>query len=78
MRKQPQRFGFLSTAMMAVTDPVTFKQATGGRDKEGWLAAMNAEMESLLLNKVFDLVPLPPGKKAIGCQWHHKTKASED
>lgn len=64
--------------MMAVTDPVTFKQATGGRDKEEWLAAMNAEMESLLLNKVFDLVPLPPGKKAIGCRWHYKTKAGEN
>lgn len=38
---------------------------------------MNSEMGLLLLNKVFDLVPLPPGKKAIGCGWHYRKKASE-
>ena len=56
--------------MVAVVDPETFKQAVSGHDKESWMAAMNREMESLLLNKVFDLVPFPPGKKAIGCRWH--------
>lgn len=47
-------------------------------DKDEWMTAMNSEMESLLLNKVFDLVPLPPGKRAIGCRWHYRTKASVD
>lgn len=65
-------------AMLASPDPKTFREATGGLDKEAWLTAMNSEMESLLLNKVFDLVPLPKGKKAIGCRWHYRTKASED
>lgn len=64
--------------MMAVPDPVTFKKATGGRDKEEWLPEMNSEMKSLLMKKVFDLVPLPLGKKTIGCRWHYRTKASED
>lgn len=39
---------------------------------------MNSEIESLLSNKLFDLVPLPPGKKANGCRWHYWTKASVD
>lgn len=65
-------------AMVASTDPKTFREATRGHDRESWLAAMNSEMESLLLNKVFDLVPLPIGKRAIGCRWHYRTKAGED
>lgn len=64
-------------AMVATTDPATFLEATRGVDKEAWLSVMNSEMESLLLNKVFDLVLLPKGKRAIGCKWHFKTKSSE-
>lgn len=52
-------------AMVATTDPSTFCEATRGVERETWLAALNSEMESLLLNKVFDLVPLPKGKRAI-------------
>lgn len=58
----------LLKAMVACTDPTTFKQAVGGADKEAWLEAMNSEMESLLRNCVFDLVPLPKGKRAFGCR----------
>lgn len=32
-RKPVQRYGFLCTTMMVVTNPVTSKQSTGGRDK---------------------------------------------
>ena len=35
---------------------------------------MQKEIDSLIKKKVFDLVPLPKGKKSIGCRWAYKTK----
>lgn len=35
---------------------------------------MQKEINSLIEKCVFDLVPLPKGKKAIGCRWTHKSK----
>ncbi|CAL2254677.1 unnamed protein product [Prunus armeniaca] len=34
-----------------------------------WMEAMNVEMDALNKNKTWDLVPLPRGKKAVGCKW---------
>lgn len=35
-------------------------------------------MESLIDKNVFESVPLPKGKRAIGCRWHYKTKLNTD
>lgn len=35
---------------------------------------MQKKIDSLNKKKVFDLVPLPKGKKSIGCRWAYKTK----
>ena len=35
-----------------------------------WKKAMTAEYDSLMKNEVWDLVPLPKGKTAIGGKWH--------
>ena len=32
-------------------------------------AAMREEMHALQKNKTWELVPLPKGKKAVGCKW---------
>ncbi|KAK1418428.1 hypothetical protein QVD17_27572 [Tagetes erecta] len=39
-----------------------------------WVNAMNKEMEALNRNQTWDLVDLPPGRKAIGCKWVYKIK----
>ncbi|BBN67221.1 transposable element gene, partial [Prunus dulcis] len=47
-----------------------------------WMDAMNVEMDALTKNKTWDLVPLPRGKKAVGCRWvftlKHKAYGSID
>ncbi|CAL8174598.1 unnamed protein product [Prunus armeniaca] len=47
-----------------------------------WMDAMNVEMDALNKNKTWDLVPLPQGKKAVGCIWvftlKHKADGSID
>ncbi|CAL8152275.1 unnamed protein product [Prunus armeniaca] len=47
-----------------------------------WMDAMNVEMDALNKNKTWDLVPLPQGKKVVGCRWvftlKHKADGSID
>ena len=39
---------------------------------------MQAEIESLHDNDVWDLVPLPEGRKAVGSKWVYKVKRNAD
>ena len=41
-----------------------------------WRHAMHQEPHALETNHTWDLIPLPPGKKPIGCRWVFKTKFS--
>ena len=46
---------------------------TSGHARE-WKAAVDSEYNSLIENKTWKLVELPPGRKAIGCKWVFKVK----
>ena len=39
-----------------------------GSSSQKWIDAMNEEYKSMQDNQVLDLVPLPEGKKLIGCK----------
>lgn len=41
---------------------------------EGWRCATQEEYDALIRNQTWELVPLPPGRKAIGCKWLFKIK----
>ncbi|CAL2241680.1 unnamed protein product [Prunus armeniaca] len=43
-----------------------------------WTNAINVEMDALNKNKTWDLVPLPQGKKAVGCRWVFTLKYKAD
>ncbi|GKB26660.1 hypothetical protein Tco_0866061 [Tanacetum coccineum] len=43
----------------------------------GWVDAMQEELNQLYRNKVWTLVPLPYGKKAIGSKWVFRNKKDE-
>uniref|UniRef100_M1DD39 Reverse transcriptase Ty1/copia-type domain-containing protein n=1 Tax=Solanum tuberosum TaxID=4113 RepID=M1DD39_SOLTU len=43
-----------------------------------WQTAMTQEFSALHENHTWDLVPLPPGKKLIGCKWVYKIKHRAD
>ena len=49
----------------AVTDPL-------------WQNAMAEELTALYQTHTWDLVPLPPEKRAIGCRWVYKIKTKSD
>ena len=44
----------------------------------GWRSAMVDEMQALDDNDMWDLVPLPTSKKAIGCRWVFAVKFNLD
>ena len=58
----------------AENDPETFSQAMSSKESNSWYNAMKEEMNSMASNRVWDLVELPDGIKAIGCKWVFKTK----
>lgn len=83
VRKQPDWYGSQATftadeptpqAMSTLTDPQSYKEAVSSPDRIEWMKATRSEIDSLTQHRVFDLVPLPKGKRAIGCRWTYKTK----
>ena len=56
----------------------TVKEALSSPVREKWIAAMDEEMDSMRVNQVWDLVELPPERKAIGNKWVLKVKRKAD
>jgi hypothetical protein len=66
-----------STASVS-DDPATYSAAVASPQQQQWRAAMDSEMKSLDKAGTYTLVPLPPGRSAIGCKWVFKTKRGAD
>eukprot|EP01018_Ginkgo_biloba_P007444 Gb_23449 [translate_table: standard] len=43
-------------------------------NSESWRLAMDEEMVALRKNDTWDLVPLPDGRKPVGCKWVFKKR----
>ena len=52
----------------AENDPKTFSQAMSSKESNSWYSAMKEEMNSMTSNRVWDLVELSNGVKAVGCK----------
>ena len=59
-------------------DPSSVTEAKWGPDKVRWTKTMEREMESLWLNKVWELLEPPPNWKVIGSKCVFKWKANAD
>uniref|UniRef100_H3H842 Integrase catalytic domain-containing protein n=1 Tax=Phytophthora ramorum TaxID=164328 RepID=H3H842_PHYRM len=57
--------------------PTTFKSAMESSDAVKWKEACDSECDSLLKNDTWDVVPLPKGRKAIGCRWVFRVKENQ-
>ncbi len=62
----------------AEEDPRTIDEALRRPDADKWKQAADVEFQALLDNETWELVPLPPGRKAIGCRWVFRIKRDED
>jgi len=55
-------------------EPQSYREATNSPDAAEWEATMDSEMQSIARLDTFELVPLPPGRKAIGTTWTYSVK----
>lgn len=49
----------------SVQEPYSYKQASLD---DNWIDAMTKELSALEANHTWEIVPLPPGKKIVGCK----------
>jgi hypothetical protein len=57
-----------------VQEPLNYLEAILSTDSGKWIGTMHEEMESLEKYGTWELVRLPPGKKAVKCKWIFKRK----
>lgn len=70
-RFSPSHCSFLSSLAIE-TEPKSYSEA---KNFPEWRNVMQSEIDALCENKTWSLVPLPDGKKPIGCQWVFKINA---
>ncbi|KAL6344314.1 hypothetical protein AAG906_037888 [Vitis piasezkii] len=59
-------------------DPKNYEEAMQSLDRNKWQEAMESEMESMKINKVWTLVEASKDIKPIGCKWVYKKKIGAD
>ncbi|GKF17157.1 putative retrotransposon ty1-copia subclass protein, partial [Tanacetum coccineum] len=78
----PERYGFYIDAeeheLGDHCEPPNYQDALLDPKSEKWLEAINAEMQSMKDNQVWNLVDLPPSCKTVGSKWLFKKKADMD
>nr|XP_016510904.1 PREDICTED: uncharacterized protein LOC107828156 [Nicotiana tabacum] len=57
------------------TEPSSYEEAAADLV---WQTTMNQEFEALYANHTWSLVPLPAGKRIIGCKWIYKVQYKAD
>ena len=65
---------FLSTFSNSI-EPTSYGEAILD---DRWVQSMKQEIDALVLNKTWEIVDLPAGKKPIGCKWVYKIKYNAD
>ena len=83
IRSPDRYYGFLVDGgiednIMMDDDPLSYDEAIQSRDSGKWLDAMNSEIESMHINKVWTLENVPKGSIPIGCKWIFKKKIGAD
>ena len=69
---------YVSEEIQIEGDPTSFEEAMRSAHSSKWLEAMEDEMRSMSVNKVWDLEEIPKGAKTVGCKWVYKTKCDSN
>ena len=63
-----------SALVSKFSEPTTYKAALKDVNSEKWQAAMREEMDSLIKNRTWYLVSLPPNRKPLRNKWIYRVK----
>ncbi|GJU19486.1 retrotransposon protein, putative, ty1-copia subclass [Tanacetum coccineum] len=78
----PERYGFYIDAeeheLGDHGEPPNYQATLSNPESKKWLEAMNAEMQSMKDNQVWNLVDLPSNCKTVGSKWLFKKKTDMD
>nr|GEW51594.1 hypothetical protein [Tanacetum cinerariifolium] len=81
-REAPKQYGFYIDAeeheLGDHEEPPNYQAASSDLESKKWLEAMNAEMQSMKDNQVWNLVDLHPNCKTVGSKWLFKKKTGRD
>ena len=73
--KVSQNYHAFLSAIQEIPIPRNVQEAM---KNQRWKEAMDEEMRALLLNHTWNIVPLPKGKKPVGCRWVYTLKCKAD
>ncbi|XP_060195426.1 uncharacterized protein LOC132624703 [Lycium barbarum] len=62
-------------SVSTIIEPKYFHQAC---NHPGWIKAIEKEIEALQANHIWDVMSLPPNRKALPCKWVYKVKQHAD
>ena len=65
-------------ALLCTSNEPSYREALSSPTKGEWMDAMKDELSSMDKNSVWELVDLPPSRKAIGNKWVLKVKRKAD
>jgi hypothetical protein len=69
---------YVSEETQIVGDPTSFEEAMRSAYSSKWFEAMEDEMRSMSINKVWDLEEILKGAKIVCCKWVYKTKCDSN
>ncbi|CAM8967438.1 unnamed protein product [Rhodiola kirilowii] len=76
--RRPPRYAYADLVLSALvgaqdlkeeSEPQTYLESMTLRKREKWQTAIKDEINSLKVNKTWDLVPLPKSHKIVECRW---------
>jgi hypothetical protein len=71
-------FGDDFTIYLMDDTPKIIVKAFASPDADNWKEAVRSEMDSILSNKIWELIDRPYGCKPVGCKWMFKKKLRPD
>ena len=63
-----------SAEEIAIEEPASYREAVKGSDNSNWIKDIEKEMDSLIKNKTWTLVPNPGNRRLVSCKWIFKRK----
>ena len=78
VRKPNPKYANLYVARIKHDIPTEPQSIQNAKCHPSWVAAMDKEMDALVANKTWILVPYKPEMNVVGCKWVYKAKLKPD